>query len=158
MVEARQHPRLAQEAAAGGLAHPLVVADCLERHITAQDRVDAGINLATISRAVEIMEDLYIEAPKNLHLLGELATTLVVAGELQQAAGESEAALASWNRTVELLTEPVVGSKFPILLDPWCRALAYVGREKEAITITEALYTGGYRTIRPWARWSDEGL
>ncbi|MEM7482501.1 MAG: serine/threonine-protein kinase [Acidobacteriota bacterium] len=103
--------------------------------------------LETVARAVEITEELHGEAPADLAVLGDLANALVVAGELQRAAGESAAALATWKRAIELLDGPVDGSRSPALLAPWSLALAAVGRTAESEAAAMSLSAAGFRSF-----------
>ncbi len=103
-----------------------------------------------VARAAELGEELHNDAPRDLELLAELASTRVLAGELQQEAGNREEALINWHRALEILAGPVEGSSFPILLDPWARALAHVGRKQEATATVMALSAVGYRSLWHW--------
>ena len=109
-----------------------------------QGRLSTAV--ARVARAVELTEALHAEAPRDLELLAELAKTLVVAGELQQAAEDNDAASASWNRALGILTEPANGSSFPDLLDPFSRVLAHVGRTNESREVAMSLSAAGYRS------------
>ena len=103
-------------------------------------RAATEIDLALISLRALVDKD-----PNDKDSRRELAVAENARGLVWKAMGQPARATASWNHSVDLLEPLARESSDRSVLDPWVRALVYLGRHEEARQGHEKLTSIGYR-------------
>ena len=103
-----------------------------------------------VDLALRQAELLVAARPVSDRILGEAASTLVVAGQVAEAIGQHEAAKMRWQRAVDLIAAQLTKSGDWRLLDPAVRALALLGRTAESGELVARLERIGYVPLEPF--------
>jgi hypothetical protein len=76
---------------------------------------------------------------------------------LWHALGDRARAEAAWTHSVSLLDALARRSTDHTVIDPWVRALLYLGRREDAAAGHTALAAMGYRVATYWQLWQERG-
>jgi tetratricopeptide (TPR) repeat protein len=115
------------------------------RHALKRD--DAGL---AAGQAVELGEKLVGAGRPCSDEAGELARACVIAGQIDSARGDAEAALRHWQRAREVLAPFVAKTKDWRILDPAVRVATLLGRSEEAQARISLLTQLGFVPLEPW--------
>lgn len=104
-----------------------------------------------VARALELEEPLVRNTRADDLTLGEFAQSYLLAGRLEEAAGNGNTAREDWEKALAVLTPRLDDTHHWRLLDPAAQALALLGRTDEARPLIERLQRFGYRSLDPLA-------
>jgi len=110
---------------------------------------DVATARASLARAHAVLDPAW-RAQENETLRLVFASTLVLDGEVAQAAGDASAANTAWSRARQLLFAESPGPLPFARLDPMIRALHHLGHDEEAEPHLQRLADAGYKPLRPW--------
>lgn len=96
-------------------------------------------------QAVGIMESTALAADHDPVTRTGLAQALIVLGKIEQAAGDNDAAAASWHRALEILAGLVPNSTDPRILVPWVQVQTCLHHDGLAAPFIHRLQSWGYR-------------
>ena len=108
-------------------------------------RQDPNRAATEIDLALASLQALVDKDPDDRDLSRELATAENARGLTWKMLGQPARATVAWTHSVDLLRPLVRDSSDWTVLDPWVRALAYLGRHEEARMGQEKLTSIGYR-------------
>lgn len=116
------------------------------RHATAG--VDA---LTAAERAIALSEQLITENREDNWTLWEFAQASLLAGRIEQARNQPDAARRRWERVIAVLGPRATNSNEWRFLDPVAQAYMLTGQTEQARPFIERLQRFGYRPIDPLA-------
>ncbi len=94
---------------------------------------------------VALLDPLMAAAPGDATAARLLAAACNLRGRIRAVRGESDAALREWKRTATLLAPLAAGTTDYYVIDPYLRALIWLGRRDDATRQFERLTALGYR-------------
>jgi tetratricopeptide (TPR) repeat protein len=113
-------------------------------------------------RAVEALQELRTQEPKDREVAVWLAKALILRGRIERSLSEPRAAVATWEQARSVLQSAAHSSQDAEVLVPWASVLLLLGRTQEARPALAALEAAGCRPpdffIRNRAAYLDAGL
>ncbi len=114
--------------------------------------LEADVDAARVlmNEALQIARNAQPGKRTNEEEMVMLAGMLVLGGELEWQAGNSEAARALWQEAIRLLEPVAIESRNYKILDPWIRSQLWLGNSNTAGPFLARLEASGYQPLEPW--------